>query len=137
MEDIETAWSAGYKEFSQEDPNYTIPTAMFWSTVFIDYSILKIPDPQNQTHIQYWANTDGGLMDVHDVLIKVIKHGIRFRITVPSSAMRHFRPLNTSTQVLAAEAFYAEDFVETPLVWERGGTGFLAQWQHHVMDILN
>jgi hypothetical protein len=75
------------------------------------------------------------MMDMWDVSLKAIEHSIRFGITIPTLAMRHFRPLTLSTKDLASEAFYA--VVETPLISGRGGAAFRIHWQHHVMGILN
>jgi hypothetical protein len=131
------SWGLPFEKFSQEEPPYKLPSASFWSAVFIDCGILEVLDIRNQSCLQCWANHDSNMVNVRDVLIKAIENRIKFWITIPNNALKHFQLLTISPRDLAAGAFYTEDFFETPLVWERGGAAFIVQWHHQVMDVLS
>lgn len=125
-----------YGRFSQAHATYKVPDEVFWNALFIDCGTLEIPDPRNQLRLQLWANTDSSLIDERDLLIKAVAHGIRFRITVPGSEIERFRPREVTTDDMTAGFYYAKEYIEPDLTWDRGGADFLTKWRTRVKDIL-
>lgn len=134
-----TSMRSNFQKFTQLHPSYlfSLPDESSWDVSLMLFGVLEVQDERNRLRLKYWANTSDFLTDILQLLLKAIGHGIRFRITVPTATLEHWKPNILTTDNISAGGYYATEFVEAPLTWERGGVAFRIRWRAGVTDVLN
>lgn len=137
-----TPWVASmrsnFQKLTQLQPSYSfsLPAESSWDASFMLFGVLEVQDERNRLRLKYWANTSDFMTDISQLLLKAIGHGIRFRITVPTTALERWKPGVLTKDDVSAGGYYAPEFIEAPLTWERGGVAFRIRWRAAVTDVL-